>query len=120
MGYLVMQSTDFSMLAAHMHKVGTSRQLKAARNLKRNVTLNPEVASPRIVPPLVTLALFNLKTTRQGLRVTVGKNKVYIPWTSIPKGGIPDCVGRVLDNNGTVPMSTVTMHAKVATELHLI
>lgn len=115
---LVFQSTSLAALSAIR---APSRTERNAKHLIGNVYLEQIERPRRDMPPLITLTLHKLRATRKGLRTEPRKGKhAHIPWHAIVKNCIPDPVGRVLDAGGTVPMSTMTVHAKVAAELGLI
>lgn len=116
MGMMIFQATSFADALPHYN--GVTRQAKAARNLKSNVYVEPARPVQRVADPVVTLTLHNLKATRKGLRLGKSGNHKYIAWQDVTH--IPDYVGRILDAGGAILASTVTIKARVASDLRLV
>jgi hypothetical protein len=115
MGMMIFQATSFA--TALPHYSGVTRQAKTVRNLKSNVYVETPTRQ-RVIEPVVTLTLHNLKATRKGLRLGKSGNHKYIAWQDVTH--IPDYVGRILDAGGAILASTVTIKARVASDLRLV
>ena len=116
MGMMVFQGTCFADALVHLN--GRTAKSKTCRNLKSNVYINTGVPTTTKIDPVVTLTLHNLKATRKGLRLGKSGSHKYITWQDVTH--IPDYVGRILDSGGTILASTITIKAKIASDLHLI